>query len=246
MDFAAAEEKVKVMTELYAVDLDLKSDGRRYWTKTRIANLNAWQFSFGKLTGQDIRTCTDGWQLNRAMNQEPNMRTRVYARQRAVEIGELVRYDWTEVVKECTANYGDNNCYGPDGQILPEYFVTKTVAHKYCTAKKREWLEAYRIEAMAAGHHFTEGARVQMRVKFVKEFGYDTQFGYVSIMTLISDDGKVVYYKGTTPPQFADRGAFYLVKGTVKHSEYKGKKQTLLQRLKVEKQVDEIQKWLAQ
>jgi hypothetical protein len=48
----------------------------------------------------------------------------------------------------------------------------------------------------------------------------------------MTDDNKVVYYKGSTPPSF-DGKDWISVKGTVKHSEYKGTKQTFLQRIKI-------------
>lgn len=62
--------------------------------------------------------------------------------------------------------------------------------------------------------------------------GYETDFGYTTVLKFRTDDGASLVWKATsTELTRADVGKRFAVKGTVKkHDEYKGEKQTLLSR----------------
>ena len=67
----------------------------------------------------------------------------------------------------------------------------------------------------------------------VKVTGYDSQFGYVNIITMTDKDNRAFTYKGTSFPISAEVGKVIQIQGTIKHGEYKETKQTFLQRVKV-------------
>ena len=62
--------------------------------------------------------------------------------------------------------------------------------------------------------------------------GYESDFGYVSVLKFVTDSGAVLVWKTTTSGlERSDVGKRYIVRGTVKaHAEYKGAKQTTLSR----------------
>lgn len=107
-------------------------------------------------------------------------------------------------------------------------------------------------------HHYAEKTRVQLNLTFVKETSYDTCYGRTYIVTFKDDaSGRMFLYKGTSNlnaeisykykgmsmGEVAEgsekswkslvKGATYQIKGTVKLGEYKGIKQTFLQRLAI-------------
>lgn len=109
-------------------------------------------------------------------------------------------------------------------------------------------------------HHYAEKTRVQLNLTFVKETSYDTCYGRTYIFTFKDDasgrmflykgtsnlDAEISYkYKGMSMGEVAEgsekswkslvKGATYQIKGTVKLGEYKGIKQTFLQRLAISK-----------
>lgn len=76
-----AIEKAKSMNcETSEVDYDLKGQKSWCWTSPLKFIGEEYQFPYGKLLGQDIRTCNDTWQLNRISNNK-------YARLRLLELG---------------------------------------------------------------------------------------------------------------------------------------------------------------
>jgi len=74
--------------------------------------------------------------------------------------------------------------------------------------------------------------------------GYETQYGYTTVLKFITDAGAVLTWKASnTDIARGDVGKRYDVKGTVKkHDEYKGQKQTLLSRCAVEEVKSELKK----
>jgi hypothetical protein len=109
-------------------------------------------------------------------------------------------------------------------------------------------------------HHYAEKTRVQLNLTFVKETSYDTCYGRTYIFTFKENatgrmflykgtsnlDAEISYkYKGMSMGEVAEgsekswkslvKGATYQIKGTVKLGEYKGIKQTFLQRLTISK-----------
>lgn len=81
------------------------------------------------------------------------------------------------------------------------------------------------------GHFFTDGQKVQLEIKEVASNGYQGFYGWTSIKTYLTKDGQVVKYVGSSPIRFEEE--WCKVKGTVKHTEYKGVKETHLQRIKL-------------
>jgi hypothetical protein len=108
-------------------------------------------------------------------------------------------------------------------------------------------------------HHYAEKSKVQLNLTFVKETSYDTCYGRTYIITFKENaTGRMFLYKGANYPiakisyKYKDievaegsmescksdiilKGATYQVKGTVKLGDYKGIKQTFLQRLTISK-----------
>lgn len=109
-------------------------------------------------------------------------------------------------------------------------------------------------------HHYAEKTRVQLNLTFIKKTSYESSFGMTNIYTFKENEtGRMFLYKGTnnlvaeisykyrgmSRGEIAEgsdnlckslvKGATYQIKGTVKLGEYKGIKQTFLQRLTVSK-----------
>lgn len=223
MDLEAAKDKINKMSNgLYDIDLTLRGEwGTRYDRERMIKDMDIFRFSFGKLQGQDIREATDVWQLERAMNQEPNIKRRVYARRRMIDLGELVRRNWLETVSKAVG--GDNW----DMDNMENNFI------KVCRKWMPKRLAKYYTEvADRMGHFFEDGKRIEMQVKQIRSKYIDTAYGTMWIITYETSEGQVVTYKGSTLPNIS-KTEFTTIKATVKHDEYKGTKQTLIQRIKV-------------
>lgn len=80
-------------------------------------------------------------------------------------------------------------------------------------------------------HYFEEKARVELQIKeIISTAGYATMYGYNSIIKYLTECNRVVLYSGTSPKELesGDR-----IKATIKHNEYKGTEQTLLQRISI-------------
>lgn len=108
-------------------------------------------------------------------------------------------------------------------------------------------------------HHYAEKTKVTLDLTFVKETSYDTCYGRTYIITFKENaTGRMFMYKGANYPcvkisykyknseveglpeescksDIILKGATYQVKGSVKLSDYKGIKQTFLQRLTISK-----------
>lgn len=237
------EEAVKKITAMAAEhsweeDLSLKG-GSRYYTKRRIAALDLWKFTFGKLTGQDMRISNDVWQLNRALSEEANGRRRVYARRRLIELGEMVKYAWQERSKEIKEGT-DEELQIAAGQLCMtveefKYSVGTTIAVDKFTY--RSWcpkkLHAYKLMDKMKGHHFEDGKRVELQLQLVgKVREFEGQYGTSYLMNFKDTEGRMYKYMGSTRQQIS-LDSFTACKATVKHEEYKGQKETKLQRIKI-------------
>jgi hypothetical protein len=221
MDFEVAKEKIVKLVDggEYEIDLELRGDqGTRYFTERMIKDMDLWRFTFGKLTGVDMLTSNDVWQLERAMKQEPNIRRRVFARRRLIQLGELVKRVWKE--KVIIQNIG----WDPEN---PEISF-KYIKHNWMPKR----LDTYYTEiGDKRGLFFKDGERVEISIRKIKSKNYESAFGTVFIVTYETEDGKVVTYKGSSPIENKD--GFTPVKCTIKHSDYNGIKQTYIQRIKV-------------
>jgi len=89
------------------------------------------------------------------------------------------------------------------------------------------------LERLSMGHHYTNGEKVELEIAEVyAAFGFDTQFGHCSIRKMMTTDNKTVIYMGSNPPDYPEEGKFK-IKATIKHDEYRGEKQTKIQRIKI-------------
>lgn len=246
MDFDAAKEKIEAITQEYDIDLDLRGEqGRFYFTERMIKDMDLWRFTFGKLAGKSMLDCNDDWQLYRAYQEEPNRRRRIYARNRMLEIGALVKYTWQETTTMWRPGTQDELLKIADsmGIGLEKYLkynlsgevpYTSVITHKYCKKKHAEFLKQKEEQDKLQGHFFTAGERVSVLVKLVKSFHYNTEYGTTFIQILLTDDNKIIKYKGSSPATF-EGDDFITIKGTVEHGEYKGVKETRLKRIKIQK-----------
>ena len=82
----------------------------------------------------------------------------------------------------------------------------------------------------ASGHHFENGKRVTVSIKKVGGTSYDTKYGTVFIREYMTEDGKLIKYKGGSPLNIGNE--FETVIGTVEHGEYQGQPETRLKRIK--------------
>lgn len=84
----------------------------------------------------------------------------------------------------------------------------------------------------AARHVGKVGERVTLTCTVQFRTGFDTQFGWKSIVSMLDQDGNCVVVKSTS--FHAEKGETLTLKATVKeHGEYRGEPQTVLARVKV-------------
>lgn len=209
-DYDKAVDKMKErFGDNFAIDLELRGQHSfvRQSDYTIYNDIPDYVFSFGKLEGQDIRICNDVWQLTRAMKEERGKRRRVHARRRLIELGELVFNPWW---KE-----GD------------EKYLTSTHFKKISDKKE---------EAKLNGHFFEDGKRITVSIKYIDGIGWPTEYGYMWIQKYVTEDGRMLKYKGTSPLEISD-SEFIEVVGTVAHVTYNDAPETHLKRMKIKNPV---------
>ncbi len=161
------------------------------------------------------------------MNNEAHNRTRVYARRRLIELGELLRYDWIEKVYCSTGEKYTEDIPG-EAWAGDWIWALTDVKRKYATKKQIE----RDLQNKKEGHYHSVGEKVIVELKEVFKVGFETMYGYSYAVTYISADNRVYHYVGGSVPDISDT-EFTKVKGTVKHDNYKGIAQTKLQRIKI-------------
>lgn len=206
-----AKEKLKGTD--YEIDLSLRGTSSFETSSGRFSNLEDYHFSFGKLIAEDIRTSNDVWQLDRAMREEKSMRTRVYARRRLIELDELVRQDWI------------------DREWIGDELID--VKRRYMTKEQYQKIMEKQLSDSQNNHYYKDGEKVTLKVKLLKHFSYETQYGMVYINVFLDEQSRQFKYKGSTPPYIENKNELIELSGTVKHSEYNGVKETRLMRIKV-------------
>jgi hypothetical protein len=103
-------------------------------------------------------------------------------------------------------------------------------------------------------HHYTNGQRLELTLTFLKRTGYESDFGFVNIYKFEDADKNIFTYKGSNHPFYKYEKWNKIVDGkeysgsevvdleindtitftaTIKHSEYKGQRQTFIQRIKI-------------
>ena len=223
-DLEAAKAK---LTGEYRINLELR--GEKGWSFServggKQSSLLPYQFPehFYGYVGQDIRTIEDEagikmlWVLymkkeiwdnsveeHNFKNLNPHwVKPVVYARRRLVELGKLIRYK--------------GKYYSP----------------KYLEIVKAKEEIVEQKSALEHGSFFTEGARIDLEVKEIDRFNFESKFGTTFIQTLATSCGKLVKYMGASPIDIAN-DTFTKIKATIKHSEYNGVNETKLQRIKL-------------
>lgn len=228
-------EKAKAKIEGdYNIDLELRgsSSFTRDWNNNNSlgTDLKEYQYPTGirsVFSGRDIREFNNNEDDIKALwvmylknniwnnsieahsfkNLNPNwVKPCVYARRRLIELDLLVRY---------TFNDKDGNIY------------------RYTTPDYKEKLENRKsIDSLKSGHHFSDGEKVELLIKLVDVFGFDGAYGYTSIHTYESSDGRKFKYMGSSPANIS-WDEFIKIKATIKHDNYNGVKETKLQRIKL-------------
>lgn len=220
-----------------------------------------WQFPTGRLEGVDIRTCEDVaalwhmylkkdiwnngtvFQIFDKSSDQP-FRGGTYSNRESAqdEIDYQVKYD-TDLeleIKEVPSSrtFKDINPHWVKPCALARRRLVELgviVKHdgQYMTPEYIEKYEAKKaFESAKTGHFFENGQRVDVRLKEVKDFSFETRYGTTYVVIYVSDDNKVFKYMGSSPKWFGDEG-FVNIKATVKHDNYKGEDETKLQRIKI-------------
>ena len=205
LDYSQAVDKIKEMSNgEYKIDLQLR--GSSSFTRTLSGGdiFEVYQFTFGQLKGTDIRTCDNVYQVNRAYSSERGGRRRAIAKRRLIELGELIRYTWID---------GEGN------------------KHLYAEQYHIDTLERIK-HAPVSGHYFTDAAKVELEIREIGYFSFETQYGRTWVCTYMTPDNKMFKYMGANPPEIS-KDEFVKVKATIKHDYYNTQQETKLQRVKV-------------
>ena len=117
-----------------------------------------------------------------------------------------------------------------DGKVLAASYLDK---YKATQAANKA------LKALKRGHHADDKARIELELKEISEKfieGYNESFGEYEFYVITYSDkkGRAYTYKGANPPKVS-KDEFTNVRATVKLSEYKGDKQTVLQRFHIPK-----------
>lgn len=100
----------------------------------------------------------------------------------------------------------------------------------YCSPAYAAKLEA---DKAGKGLFYNNGEKVVLNVKWSRSFNYETQYGRVFVVEYLDTENRVFKYKGSTPPYFENKDGFTTIKATIKHSNYKGQDETLIQRIQI-------------
>lgn len=92
-------------------------------------------------------------------------------------------------------------------------------------------IEAIKKSQEGFDHYFEEKEKVELVLTVVRTTSYEGSYGWTYIYTFADENGRKFIYKGSRKDLEKDQ--VVTVKGTVKHSEYKGQNQTFLQRIKI-------------
>jgi hypothetical protein len=126
------------------------------------------------------------------------------------------------------------------------------VMHKekfYTTEQYQKVVEKEQLmSSLVNGHHNTDGQRLDLTLTCIKQTGYESAYGFISVYTFIDADKKVYTYKGGTLTQTTkniegtdvwdtqegvSKDMTITCKATIKHSTYKEQPVTFIQRLKI-------------
>lgn len=199
----------------YVIDLTLRghSSFERKVSDT-IYTYEDWQFPVGRHTGEDIRECDDvnalWWMF---------LKMKIWNNEFPAHSFKQLNPHWVRPVVYARRRLID---LGELVRYNKQWMTLTGVEY----AKKNE-----AKTALENGHHYADGERVELRIKLIDTFYKETDWGSFFIHTYASEDGKLFKYAGNNPPLISDE-EFEPIKGTIKHHEYQGVKETRLQRIK--------------
>ena len=114
-------------------------------------------------------------------------------------------------------------------------FWTSMIAAYQRYADKLE--EAARTKKVSA-YVGEVGERMDMIVKVKRIGGFNSSYGWVSVVNMLKDTGETIVWFANTSPKM-NHGDTYKIKGTIKkHEEYKEWKQTHVSRVKVLEEIE--------
>lgn len=128
----------------------------------------------------------------------------VHARRRMLDLGILVRYD---------------------GKVL---------SSSYLSTYKSIQAESKLKESLDNGHHFIDGARLELHLRTISFRTFPGEWGSFNVITYESKCGKLFSYMGSSEPNVSNE-LFTIVKATISHSNYKEQDITKLKRITVSK-----------
>lgn len=220
------ESKARKLYPNANVDLSLR--GSESFTSRVVVELPYFLVQYGSLKGHHISELDDRRVLFAIYNSfrlyKTNIRSVVLARRRLIEMGELKRYENLIDVSD--------KFYQESGNIIT-YLTKRNYATEFTISKIERDKKYSEVQYL---HNDNE--RLRVTIKRVSSTSYPTMFGECYIERYENEKGDVYIYKGTTPPK-TELFVFYDMGVTIKHSEYKGNKQTIIKRPKVYGEVQE-------
>lgn len=191
----------------YTVDESLH--GKTYKSGSRdISDIPDDRLYFFKESGL-ISECTSTWHLWSAYrNKDDSKARRDNCRARLIELDDIKYIDGKEVA---SVDY--------------EYML-----------KQNELEQEYRDQVI--DYFYEPKQRVNLLLTYKSYSYYDTMYGRIYIQKFMDSDNRVFYYKGKNTidadnGRMPERNTKFNIKATIKHNEYNGSRQTLIQRIKV-------------
>lgn len=197
-------EKAKAKIEgPYEIDENLKGESSWVWKAGEtIDETPEHLFKFGKYRFGEISECTDFDYLRWYHRETENP----VARERLVEMGCISKKQKLD-----------------DGTEFWQVWTPE----EYANYKAQK-----RINDLEAGHVFTHGEKVELKVREVEHFGFMGTYGYTYVYTYETKCGKRVKYVGGSPNDSISGTKFTDIKATIKHADYQGVPETHLLRIK--------------
>jgi hypothetical protein len=239
------ETALKLATE-YAQATDRLLSDDSHDTLNKIKRVNKWtptMVTFGKNRGVELRDCEPKFIIWVAkgcplLNKETNEWEEhqfggsnfcTYAQQLSVELG-LGVID--------TSSYVNGRFYTND-------------QWEKIQAKKQE------MASYQEGHFYNDKQRVDLSLKVISIYGYESQFGYTSIYKFVDESNRVFIYKGTknliqqlktidgdetyySGEKSIKKDSEFICTCTIKHSSYKNNNTTYIQRLIIKDLVNQL------
>lgn len=196
-DKTEAVEKACKENNLKNIEIDFTLRGENRSVRGQeVFTYENYQFTFGNFKGQDIRICSDIWQLNRAMNDEKTPETKTIAKNRLIELGFLIEFR---------------------GEFLSQNEIDSIIE-----TENKPVSDCY----------FNDGEKITLELTKINDFSFPTNFGTSCINEFIDTNNRLFKYIGSNPIDLKT-GYTKNLAFTVKHSEYNGKKETRMLRIKI-------------